>query len=88
MKAGGMSVKQIQQYLGLLYATQCFLGGSAVKNLPASAEDMGLIPGSGRFPGAGNGSPLQCSYLENPTDREAWRAAVYGVAKSWTELSD
>ena len=36
----------------------------------------------------GNGTPLQYSCLENPMDREAWRAAVHGVAKSWTRLSD
>ena len=34
--------------------------------------------------GEGNGNPLQCSCLENPRDGEAWEAAVYGVAKSWT----
>ena len=38
--------------------------------------------------GEGNGNPLQCSCLENPRDREAWWAAVYGVTKSWTRLSD
>ena len=36
--------------------------------------------------GEGNGNPLQCSYLENPRDRGAWRAAVYGVTQSWTWL--
>ena len=36
--------------------------------------------------GEGNGNPLQCSCLENPRDREAWWAAVYGVAQSWTRL--
>ena len=36
--------------------------------------------------GEGNGNPLQCSCLENPTDRGAWWAAVYGVAQSWTQL--
>ena len=40
-----------------------------------------------RFPGGGNGNPLQCSCLENPTDREAWWATVHGVAKSRTQLS-
>ena len=44
----------------------------AVKNLPANARDMGSIPGSGISPGEGNGNPLQDSYLENPTDGEAW----------------
>ena len=38
--------------------------------------------------GEGNGTPLQCSCLENPMDGEAWQAAVHGVAKSWTRLSD
>ena len=36
--------------------------------------------------GEGNGNPLQCSCLENPRDREAWWAAIYGVAQSWTQL--
>ena len=39
-----------------------------------SAGDPGLIPGSGRSPGGGHGTPLQCSCLENPMDRGAWRA--------------
>ena len=48
-----------------------FPGGSEVKNSPANAGDTGLIPGSGRFPGEGNGNPLQYSCLENPMDRGA-----------------
>ena len=59
-----------------------------IKNLPANAGDAGLIPGSGRSPGEGNGNPLYCSCLENPMDRGAWRAAVHGVTKSRTQLSD
>ena len=55
-----------------------------VKNPPANAGDVGLIPGSGRSPGEGNGIPLQYSCLGNPMDREAWWAIVHGVAKSWT----
>ena len=43
-----------------------------VKNPPASAGDVGLIPGSGRSAGGENGNPLQDSCLENPTDRGAW----------------
>ena len=46
-----------------------FLGGSVLKNLPANAGDVCLIPGSGRSPGEGNGNPLQDSCLENPMDR-------------------
>ena len=62
--------------------------GLVVKKPLANAGDAGLIPGSGRFPEEGNGNPLQYSYLENPTDRGAWRAAVHEVAKSWTRLSN
>ena len=40
-----------------------------IKNLPANAGDVGLIPGSGRSLGEGNSNPLQCSCLENPVDR-------------------
>ena len=42
-----------------------------VKNLPANAGDLDLIPGSGRSPGVGNSNPLQYSCLENPMDRGA-----------------
>ena len=58
-----------------------FSGGSVVKNLPANAGDVNLIPGSGRSPGQGNGNPLQYSCLKNPMDRGAWQAPVHGVAK-------
>ena len=58
-----------------------FLVAQAVKNLPASAGDPGLIPGSGGSPGEGNGNPLQYSCLGNPMDRGAWRATVHGVAR-------
>ena len=65
-----------------------FPGGSDGKESVRNAGDLGLIPGLGRFPGEGNGYPLRYSCLENPMDRGAWWAAVYGVAKSWTWLSD
>ena len=55
-----------------------------LKNLPASARDSGdkgLIPGSGRSAGEGNGNPLQYSCLRNPMDRGVWQAIVCGVAK-------
>ena len=60
-----------------------------VKNPPAKAGDIrdaGSIPGLGRSPGGGYGNPLQYPCLENPTDREAWRATVHGVTLSRTEL--
>ena len=50
------------------------------KNPPANLGHMGSIPGLGRSPGGGNGSPLQYSYLGNPMDRGAWGATVLGVA--------
>ena len=56
-------------------------GDTVVKNPPANAGDAGLIPGSGRSPGGGNENPLQCSCLENPKGRGAWRAIVHGVTK-------
>ena len=57
------------------------------KILACNAGDMGLIPGSGRSPGIGNGAPLQYSCLGNPIDREAWQSTVHGATKSWTRLS-
>ena len=54
-----------------------------VKNLPANAGDMGLIPGSGRYLGGGDSNPLQYSCLGNPMDRGAWHATVHSVAKEW-----
>ena len=59
-----------------------------VKNAPSNAKGMGLIPGSGRSPGGGNGNPLQDSCLGNPMDRGVWQVTVHGVAKSQTGLSD
>ena len=64
-----------------------FPGGAVVKNLPAdvgNARDVGLIPGSERSPGEGNGNPLQYSCLENSMNRGAWWATVHGVAKNQT----
>ena len=58
-----------------------------VKYLPVNAGDdrnVGLIHGSGRTPGVGNGNPLQYSCLENPMDRGAWWAKVHVVTKSQT----
>ena len=61
-----------------------------IKNPPAKAGETrdvgGPIPGSGRSPGVGNGSPLQYSCLENPMDRGAWWTTVHGITKSCTWL--
>ena len=59
-----------------------FPGSSVVKNPPANAGDLGLIPGSGKSPEGGNGYPLQYTCLENSSDRGAWWATVHGVAES------
>ena len=66
-----------------------FPGGTVLENSAASAEgarDEGLIPGSGRSPGEGNGNPLHYHCLENPMGRGAPRAAVHRVTKSRTGL--
>ena len=52
-----------------------------VKNVPAKAGDVGLIPGSGRSPGGGNGNPLQYSCLGHPMDRGAYGATGHGALK-------
>ena len=62
---------------------------SGKENLPANAGDIrdaGLIPGSGRSPGGGNGNTLQYSCLGNPMDGGAWWAPVHIVTKSQTGL--
>ena len=67
-----------------------FPRGSSSKESTCNAGDtggVGLIPGSGRSSGGGNGNPLQCSCLENPMDRGAWWATAHGVKKNWTWLS-
>ena len=64
-----------------------FPGGSEVTVSACNAGDLGSVPGSGRSPGEGNGSPLQYSCLQNPMDRGACWVTVHGVAKSWTQLS-
>ena len=76
----------------MLYITSLgFPGDAVVKTPPANAgdaRDVSWILGSGRYPGGGNGNPLQYSCLGNPMDREAQRATVHGVAKSRTPLRD
>ena len=64
-----------------------FPGSSVSKVSACNAGDLGLIPGSGRASGEGNGSPLQYSCRELHK-QEAWQATVHGVPKSWTRMSD
>ena len=59
-------------------------GGLDSKESTCSVGDLDLIPGLGRSPGGGHGNPLQCSYLENSMDREAWRATIHEVTKTQT----
>ena len=59
-------------------------GTSDSKEATCNAGNLGLIPWSGRLPREGNGSPLQCSCLEHPMDRGAWRATAHGIAESAT----
>ena len=70
--------------LHIIYGS--FHGGSDGKGFACNVVDPGLIPGSGRSPGEGNGYPLQYSCLESSVDRGAWWATVHGVAKSHTRL--
>ena len=92
-EAGCSQRTRIKAVLLLIRARQTnpkgFAGGAVVKNPPATARDtrdMGSVPGLGRFPGGGHGSPLQCSCLENSMDRGAWVATDHGVSKSQAQL--
>ena len=64
-------VAKLLSYLQRLGKNTGFPDGSVGRNLPASATDVGLTPGSGRSPGEGNGKPLQYSCLGSPMDRGA-----------------
>ena len=63
-------------------------GGSDSKESACDAGDLGLIPGSGRYPGEGNGNPLQYSCLEKSTERGDRWSIVHGVTRSQKRLSD
>ena len=65
----------------MLLSVQDFPGGSDGKVSAYNAGDPGLIPGSGKSLGEGNGDQLQYSCLENPMDRGAWQATVHGAAR-------
>ena len=71
-------------FVSSLINNKTFPGGSDSKESACSAGEPGLIPGSGRSPGGGNGNPLQYSYLENPMDRGACQAKAHGVSESGT----
>ena len=65
-----------------------FRRSSVSKESACNAGDLGLIPGLGRSPGEGNGNLLQYYCLENPMDRAAWQATVYGVARVRHDLEN
>ena len=83
---------QVAIFHSFFMAEQCsvlgFLCGSDGKESAHSAEASSSVPGLRRSPGEGNGNPLWYSFLENSMDRGAWQAAVHGVAKSQTQLSN
>ena len=58
-----------------------FPGGSDAKESACNEGDLGLISGLEKFPGGGNGNPLQYTCLEKPMDRGAWLATIYGVTE-------
>ena len=94
MEESELATEQQRRVLGAelcsLQFPMGFLGGTSGKESACQCGepwDADLIPGSGKFPEGGNGTPLQCSCWENPTDRGAWQTTVCGVAKSRTQLS-
>ena len=66
---------------GLLSPLHLSVSGSDSKESACKEGDLGLIPGSGRSPGEGNGSPRQYSGLENSMDERAWCATVHGIQR-------
>ena len=80
LKRGG----SFRYYFKILLLYFGFSGDSDGKESACNAGDLSLSSGLGRFPGGGNGNPLQYSCLENSMDRGVWQATVHRVAKSWT----
>ena len=81
------AIEIINLHGGISVHNPCRAAVSCLTVSAGDTGDTGLIPGSGRCPVVGNGSPLQYSCLENPMDRGAWQATVHGVAKNQTQLS-
>ena len=77
----------ISLYYICLTLKEGFSGGLVVKNLPPNAGDVGLIPGSGRFRGEGNGNPLQYSCWEIPWTEEPVGYSSWGC-RNQTEASE
>ena len=66
----------------VFFRSKCFIPRKGAKETISFGSDYSVTLGEG------NGTPLQYSCLENPMDGGAWWAAVHGIAKSWTRLSD
>ena len=81
-----MFTENIIKFYDYLMFIRGFPRNSIGKESACSAADMGSIPKLGRSPGEGKGNSLQYSYLENPMDRGAWWATVYGVARVGHDL--
>ena len=70
-----------------LFGFRGFPGSSDGKESACNVVDLGLIPGSGKSPGEGNGTPLQYSYLENPMITGTWQATVHGESHDHRNLA-
>ena len=71
----------VQLYMVFFFFLKGFPHSSVIKESACNAGDLGSIPGMGRSPGEGNGSPLQYSCRENLIDRGAWQATIHGVSR-------
>ena len=69
-------------------STEASQGALVINNPPANAGDARDTKYVGRIPWNRKWQPIQHSCLENSMDRGAWQVTVYGVAKSWTQLSN
>ena len=72
---------QLREQSGASLMAQSVKNPPAMQESACNARDPGSIPGSGRSPGEGNGSPLQCACLESPVDTGAWRLQTTAVPR-------
>ena len=88
MNSTSLYYSKVEEICISLLIAQSVGNPPAIQETACKAGDADSIPGLGKFPGEGNGNPLQYSCLGNPKDRGAWQATVHGVASSQTRLSD
>ena len=84
MNSAALYYSKVEEICISLLVAQLVENPPAMQETVCKAGDADSIPGSGKFPGEGNGNPLQYSYLGNPKDRGAWQAMFHGVARSQT----